>query len=200
MKTRHILAAAITMAASALGFSSCDGSEDLHYSPASTPQGQRIYFTSSVINEEVGDDATSVTVELFRPASEAAEAYTVQLAATTPEDLIHVPGQATFAAGDTVTQVTVSFNAAELTSGKVYPVTITVDEAQANEYGISTVTINIIHLSWSEWAEMGAGVYTFTMWYEGDCPAKVMERHLTNDPATIQYQLLAALDDEDPES
>ena len=38
------------------------------------------------------------------------------------------------------------------------------------------------------------------MWYEGDCPAKVMERHLTNDPATIQYQFLAALDDEDPES
>lgn len=200
MKTRHILAAAITMAASALGFSSCDGSEDLHYSQASAPQGQRIYFASSAINEEVGDDATSVTVELFRPAATAAEAYTVQLAATTPEDLIHVPSEATFAAGDTVTQVTVSFNAAELASGKVYPVTITVDEAQANEYGISTVTINITHLSWSEWAEMGAGVYTFTMWYEGDCPAKVMERHLSNNPDAIQYRFLAALDEEDPET
>lgn len=199
MKFKHMLAAAV-MTASAIGFTACDGSENVPYSPAPVPQGQRIYFATSTVSEEVGDDATSYTFELFRPAAVAAEAYTVQLQATTPEDLFHVPAEATFAAGDTVTDVTVTFHASELQPGKVYPVVVTVDEAQANEYGISTLTINFVHLSWTDWAEMGTGEYTFSLWYEGEAPCKVMERHLANDPDAIQYRFLAALDEEDPDT
>lgn len=200
MKIYRIFTLAVFVAAAIIGLVSCDGTEDVDYSPAPATTGQRVYFSSLSYSFEVPDDATEVTVDLYRPAAVAKDAFTVQLLTTDPSGLFTVPTQASFAAGDTMTVLPVKFEAAKLESAKSYRVTISVDEAQANEYGISTATLTITRLSWTEWTEIGTGVYTFTQWYEGMAPAKVMERHLTTDELTAQYQFLVNFDETDPES
>ncbi len=194
------IAASLAMVATMAGFCSCDGTENVPYSPAPQPEGQRVYFGSMTQNEEVADDATELNVAIYRPAAVAADAFTVQLLTTDESGLFNVPTEVTFAAGDTAAVVPVHFEASKLVSGQHYRVVITVDEAQANEYGISTTTLTVTRLSWTEWTEFGEGTYTFTLWYEGDAPAKVMERHLTDDDKTAQYQFLVNLDEDNPDS
>ncbi len=185
---------------SAMSLASCDGKEEVDYAPAHTPEGQRVYFAELNYTEEVADDATGVTLEIYRPEAVATDAFSVQLLADGNTDLLHVPAEVTFAAGETSASFTVAFDAMKLESAKPYTVNIAIDEAQANEYGISSTTLTVKRLSWTEWSELGAGTYTFTLWYEGDAPAKVMERHLETDANVAQYRFMVNFDEDDPEA
>lgn len=195
------IAATIVMGGAALGFTACDSKEDAPYTPADAVTGERVYFQAQTYSAEVGDTETHYTISLFRPEQTAAAETSVQLLTTVPDEfrsLFHVPDAVVFAPGQVQAPIEITFDAATLPTGTTMPVTITVDDAQANLYGITTTTVNFVHASWTEWAEFGRGYYVFSQYYNGTQEnVIVLERHLSNDPDQVQYQFTWPDDDDD---
>ena len=201
MKLRKYLTYAAIVCFAATVLPACDGNEDVPYEPAPSVSGERIYFATGTVTAEVDDNVYSYSVPIYRPESLKDKEYTVQLLAQDESSLFHVPATVTFAAGETETMVEITFDSNTIPAGKTYPVTITVDEGQANQYGISTVTVNFIHASWSEWTEFGKGYYVFSLYYSGTQEnVKVMERHLANDDQVMQYQFQWPVDNDNPDA
>lgn len=184
-----------------ISLTACDGSQDVPYEGADIPTGQRCYFGAISQTEEVGDEPTDIYVNIFRPASVAADAFSVQLMTSVDEiDAFDVPSTVEFAAGDTLAVVTIGIDPEKMTPGVKYPLTLSIDEAQANMYAANSVTITVIHASWTQWSEFGSGTAILAQLYSGNVPAKVYERHLSNNPKQIQYRFAWAMDDEDPDT
>lgn len=195
----NILSAMALPVAAAMALTSCDGYSSPAYNMAAMPEGPRVYFASQSVREVVDDGATSVSVPVYRPAEVADSAVTVMLDSTDPSHMFSVPAEVTFAVGQTEAEISVGLTADDMEVSRPYQVLISVNPAQANEYGIDAVTLTVVHESWTEWAELGTGTFTLDAWYGEEeaelnqVPGAAMVRYLTTDSAAMQFEFYAAL-------
>lgn len=198
----------------AAGFTACDGKDEPGYSAATRPaEEQRVFFTASSMTENIDPESDSFDVMLYRPQDENAPELTVQLLASCVEEgvlgtIIKVPAYATFAAGSPNAPISIVYDAAGMKGNHPYPVSITVDEANADEYGIRTITVNLNRSEYTDWAPFGydealgrtgTGTYTFTQFYSGSDNVMVLERHVPDDPNDIEFQFQWLIDNDQPE-
>ncbi len=199
----------------AVGLSACDGKDIPGYDSASKPSDdQRVFFASASQSENVDADQSSFDVMLYRPEDADSSELTVQLLSSCTVDgiigtIIKVPETATFAAGSPNTVITVDCDAAALTANTPYSISITVDEAHANLYGVSSITLSITRPDFTDWAPFGLdedlgrtglGSYTFTQYYSGtEDPVQVLERHVPTDPNDMEFQFQWLIDNDNPD-
>lgn len=199
----------------AVGFTACDGKDEPGYTGATKPADeQRVYFASSSVTENIDPESSSFDVMLYRPQDENAPELTVQLQSYCSEDgvlgtVIKVPQTATFAAGSPNATITVTYDAPGLAANHPYPVSITVDEANADVYGIRTITVNVNRVDYTDWAPFGLdeslgrtglGSYTFNIYYGGtEDPVLVLERHVPDNPDDMEFQFQWLIDNDDPD-
>lgn len=214
MKIKHYISA-VMLTLVAAGFTACDGKDEPGYNGATKPaEEQRIFFTSSSMTENIDPDASSFDILLYRPQDENAPELTVQLQSFCPEEgilgtVIKVPQTATFAAGSPNATISVEYDAAGMAGNHPYPVSITVDEANADVYGIRTITVNVNRSAYTDWAPFGLddslgrtglGSYTFTQYYSGtEDPVLVLERHVPDDPNDMEFQFQWLIDNDNPD-
>lgn len=196
MKLKHFIPAAL-VATLAVGFTSCDGKEEAVYDPAAKPSTDKITFEAAEQSIEIAADTKDFPVMLYREAEKAGEEKTVSLITTFPDvqgvalnEAFKVPESVTFPAGAESVEVNVKVEAEALEMNKSYNVTICVDPNDGNSFlSTATTTVKVIKSSFTAWAEMGRGVYTFTQYYEGEeDPVRVMSRYDQLDENVIEYQ------------
>lgn len=194
-----------------LGFTACDSKDEPEYTPG-TDRGQAVYFGNRYADFTVDDATMAVTTYIQRSEASKDTDYTVQLSTYDESGLFNVPSTASFAAGQTTTSITITFNGADLTAFEEYPIYVTVDEAQASEYGESSQAIYIVRPEWGEWAPFmadpaegrnGTGVFTLkTMGplVGGAIPVfvRVMAREAINRPEKMQFDVQIPDDDKNP--
>lgn len=197
----HTLSFPGLIALATLALTACDGKNEPEYTPAETPaETQRVYFAAPTVSEIVTADATAFNVNVYRPENEKAGELTVQLLFTDESHLFSIPQAVTFAAGEHIASIPVAYDASAMTPNKVYPVYIAIDEANANQYGIASVQININYEVMTDWAlfgyEAGTAKDGLGIWHLGSIftgndldGARVMERHIPSNPKIIEYTL-----------
>lgn len=197
MKIKHYISVAM-LALVGAAFTGCDGKEDPTYDPAATPaDAQRVFFAKPSMSQIVTEDATSFNVPVYRPENASTGELTVELTTTDNAGIFTVPATVTFAAGSNSAQIPVHYDAHAMTPNKVYPVVIAVDEANADEYGIAEITVNINFEQMTEWAlfgydpeqgRNGYGVWTLGSPFSGFfMNMRVFERHIPTNPKQVQY-------------
>jgi hypothetical protein len=199
MKFQKYLSAALLAAAAGVGFTACDSADEVPYTPAGAVTNARVYFAESALTVNVDDDQTSIEVAIYRPDTVADQALTVQLVGSGATDLFTVAPTASFEAGEVKTTAEITFDVNALTPNQAYAYTVSIDEAQANAYGISALTLSISHSVWSAWSlfgvsdatpdHTGLGYYTFTQYYSGtENPVRVLSRSNPLDAKNLQFQ------------
>lgn len=199
MNIKNYISIALLATLSA-AFVACDGKEDPEYIPASAPTAaQRVFFAKSAISQIVTDDATSFNVPVYRPENADASALTVALSTEDPSGLFTVPSSVTFGENQDVAIIPVGYNTASMTPNQNYSIVISIDEANADLYGVSTVTVTMNFEQMTEWALMGYdpekdrngyGVWTLGSPFSGNfVNIRVFERHIPSDVKNIQYAL-----------
>jgi hypothetical protein len=171
-----------------LGFAAC--TEEVEYSPAEVPAGVQVYFPSTLQSKvELSQDLNVSTYDVELRRIDKDEALTVNLTvqAESPE-LFTIPTTATFAAGQDVTKITISYNPAALVEEgyDVYKsIRIAVlDEGQTSPYGNSvyTFTAGIP----APWETLGKASFTDAWMFE-DTYQVDLQQHML-DPS--RYRLI----------
>lgn len=198
MKIKQYISGALMALTMGVAFTGCDGKDEPVYEPSATPtEAERVFFAAPTASQIVTDDATSFTVPVYRPENANAPELTVQLTATDPSGLFKVPATATFPAGSNMANITIGYDTNAMTPNKAYPVIIAVDEANANEYGLTQIQLSINFEQMTEWALFGydpeKGRNGYGVWQVGSPFAfsfynmRVFERHIPSNPDQIQY-------------
>ena len=179
MKLNRIFTLA-TLATTMLFATSCD--EDFDYTAAEAPSGAQVYFSSELSSEyEISPDASSFNVPLNRV--DVSSAQTVNLTATLePGSLYSVPASVTFNAGESTTNIAVSYDPAKIEYGKYETITIKVaDETITTPYGVSefSFTAGVTDWGpWEKWNDAGTAVYYYNGYWTGvDAPQTFVYRH-----------------------
>lgn len=149
----------------AFGIASC--SDDVEYTPAEKPTNAQVFFPSSMASTiDLAEDASSFTVELCR--AEASAAATVALNVSDETGKLSIPTSVEFASGASSAFLTIGYTAADFEYDIYQNVTITVAEADATPYGISSYSFSVgVPAPWTEWEVFGTGTYTFAQYYSG---------------------------------
>lgn len=207
---RYIVPSIILM----LALTACDAKDEPKYSPADVPAAsQRVYFAEASETQVVTDDATSFNVYLYRPEQASAEALTVQLLVTDESGLFRFPEEVEFEAGQHMTPITVGYDPTVMQTNYVYKTYISIDEANADTYGIATLELGINLEALTDWelfgydpesGRNGYGVWTLGSPFSGNfINMRVFERHIPTNPDEIQYavqlNIPAGLEGEYPE-
>lgn len=187
----------------AAGFTACDGKDEPGYSAATKPADeQRVYFASSSMSEVVDTEASSFSVNIYRPEDASASELTVQLVPSFADpayaQIFTVPQSVTFASAQTLATIEVRYDLNAMEGNKEYKFSIGVDEANANEYGVTSIAITAINEQMTEWSLFGYdeslgrdGYGTFTIGAPYNAatfgPIRVFERHLPSDDSNQQF-------------
>lgn len=204
MNIKQYISAA-SLALLALGFTACDGKDIPGYTEATRPgDAQRVFFASSSMSKIVSDTVSSFEVNIYRPEAASAESLTVQLFPSFPDpayaQIFTVPASVTFDAQRNMAQIEVRYDIAAMEANKDYKFSIAVDEANANEYGVSSIAITAVNEQMSEWTLFGYdealgrdgyGTFTIGSPYQAQTfsPIRVWERHLPSDVKNQQFIL-----------
>lgn len=215
---QYLSGAALAMVA--LGFAACDGKDEPVYKPAATPSdSERVFFAKSSATENIDKDDSSFTLNLYRPENGDAPEMTVQLLVSCAEEgvlsttdyrsIITVPTQVTFAEGMPFAPIEIQYDAAAMVDNHPYPIVITVDDAHADMYGVTTTTINVNKELFTEWAPFaedpeigrdGQGVYSFGLFFsDPEDPVQLLYREVPNNTKIKQFQLQWLIDNKKPE-
>ena len=137
-------------------FTSC--SEEWTPGPKDTNMG---VFFPEVNNFEVTAEDTSVVLDVARSSADDAASvslrYEVKDAAGELVDFFTAPTSVEFAAGETKTTLTFSFDGSQLVMGEPYSVYVKLDEAEASTYATSEATFTVILPE--PWTSMGQGIF-----------------------------------------
>lgn len=221
---KYISFGAVAMVAVA-GLFSCDSKNDPAYIPAgSVSDAQRVFFAKNAYSQIVSAEETSFDLYLYRPdlnilddsgnISAEMPAQTVKINASCSQDgvlgnMISIPADITFEAGSPNAVIKVNYDPSKMEGNHNYPVVLTVDPEFANEYSITSTTLNINKEEYTDWAPFvvgdatevrnGEGSYTFSLYYSGtEDPVRVLSRSVPTNPDDIQYQFQWLIDNEDP--
>lgn len=126
------------------------------WAPGAPDANLGVYFPSTP-ELVITADAVSVSIDVARgDVSEAAE---VSVRAEDVEScgFFTVPKSVSFAAGEATTKLTIEVQGDKLEVGKMYPLNIQLDQAQASQYGVSQ---HIFKIGIAEpWKSLGKGLY-----------------------------------------
>lgn len=132
----------LAVAGTTMFASSC--TDDLEYTPAGQPSGQQVYFAvdlAETINLE--ENSSSVTIPVSRVVTDEAASFSIF--ATEESGLFTLPSSADFAAGETTTNLVISYNFDNLTLGQSYPCTLTLaDSENSSSYGLTTYSFTLV--------------------------------------------------------
>lgn len=160
---KHFYLTLCTVLAFAMG--AC--TEEVDYTPAEVPNGAQVYFPNTLPTQmDLDKTATSFNVQVSRATTDAA---TVNLSVTDESGLFTIPTSVSFAAGEKVANLTISYNPDELEYDDYKSITIAVaDEGNKTPYGTSSYKFKAgIPAPWTDWTLFNTGTYTFTGYYSG---------------------------------
>ena len=166
------------LSAAALTMGSC--TEEYEYDPAGAVAGAQVYFSSELettVNLEPG--ATSFTVPVSRVKTD--DALTVNLTLTTADedkDLFSMPGQVSFAEGESTAEVTVDLNPEiELEYDDFKEVSISVTDADyTTPYGQSVYTFSVGIPA--PYKSLGTGHFSDTQLITGYVDVEIMQNEI----------------------
>lgn len=144
----------LLFSALALVLGSC--TEEFEYTGA-TIEGEQVYFSnalSSTVNLDPNASEVKIPVNRIQRTGE----LTVNFNVTTSENCaVSVPSSVTFADGDSVAYLTVTYNPQTIQMGHFDDVTVAIADANyTTPYGSSSYTFSI---GLSEWKSVGTGLY-----------------------------------------
>lgn len=217
MNIKHYISAA-TLALVALGFSACDGKDEPDYKGAATPSAtERVFFAEKTMTKNIDEDDNAFTVKIYRPENATDGELTVQILATSPEagvinagdapGLFTISKEVKFLDGEPSANITIDYDANAMAPNTPYPVSLAVDDAHANEYGIASMNLYINKEVYTPWAPFGydeelgrdgQGEYTFTVYFTGSDNVQVLSRSNPTDPKIMQFQFQWLIDNDDP--
>lgn len=203
MNIKHYISAAM-LALVGLGFTACDGKDELGYTPAAKPSdAERIYFAQTKISKIVTVDETEVLVPVYRPEANVESALTVQILATFAQEgdaqIFHVAPEVTFEENQAFAQIAVTYDATAMTPNTPYSINIAIDEANADVYGIASTELVLNYEVMTDWAlfkgttEEQDGYGTFTIGSPCSAmsfsPIRIFERHIPSNPNQIEFTM-----------
>lgn len=150
---KHFYLTLCTVLAFALG--AC--TEEVKYTPAEAPEGPQVYFPTTLPTQmDLDNNASSFDVQVSRAATDAA---TVNLTVTNESGLFTIPTSVSFAAGEKVANLTISYNAEELGFDNYQSITLAVaDDSNKTPYGTSSYTFKAGIPS--PWTSLGKATYS----------------------------------------
>lgn len=161
------------IAFAACALASC-GDDDYTYVAGEQEASDRpnVYFSADQESSVELDptDATELDIPIYRPKSDATQAITVPLeVSVNTENVFTVPESVTFAAGDTVATVHVTFPNAVV--GTSYSLEIDVPSDYMTLYKDMGSDWNISYgttITRVQWNLVGTGTFTYTAFFSGD--------------------------------
>ncbi len=145
MNIKHYISAAM-LTLVGLSFTACDGKDEPKYTAAATPSADaRVYFAKSTVQQPLETGSPEFTIPVYRPAEVSDHELTVQVLPSYAEEgdaeIFTVDPNVTFEAGETATEVTVTFDPEAIEPKVQYVIYLSIDDANANQYGIATTKV-----------------------------------------------------------
>lgn len=163
-----------------LGFSAC--TEEADYTPAELLANAQVYFPTTMPEQvDLKNDATSFVVELHRVKTD--EAATVSLSAVDESKLFTIPTSASFAAGENVANITISYDPAVLGFDSYKAITLAIaDETYTTPYGTGSYSFKAGIPS--PWTSLGMATFTDTFIFGGSYQVELQQNEL--DPSSYR--------------
>ena len=151
-------------------YASCAPETD-PYKPAPVPDGDQVYFPSTIITDYdlSAETETEVTIDLPLLRVKDASALEVNISSEIDgqEEAVSVAAVASFTAGSNETVVPVKVDVPGFEQDSTCVITLTIaDEASTTPYGASKVTITITNPKPAEWIKFDKGVMVEAGWGE----------------------------------
>lgn len=136
------------------------------YSRIGAPDGSQVFFSNlSSYEYLLAENQNKVDVEISRVKTD--EAQTVTIVANDASGLFTVASSVSFAAGDSIAKIPVTFDFSKLQVDTDYDITLTAKDA-GSEYGDFVKTITIKYAPWTDWEPYGwdypSTAKTFAEW------------------------------------
>lgn len=137
----------------ALGLVAC--TEEYDYTAVEVPTTAQAYFS----NEKTYDFAlvenqSEVAVEVMRVKTEGSVTVDVQVNDTTAAKLFNVPSSVTFAEGESVVTLPISFSFNEIVPDKSYAIDLIL-KSETSLYGNDSTRVIVKYAPWSDWMPYG---------------------------------------------
>ena len=163
MKTYKSITMALTALFAVIGLASCSSDD---YQMVGKPDNAQVYFSSDMATEfNINEGQNSVDVEVRRVKTEGA--LTVNIESSDEAGLFTIPSSVSFADGENVAKLTISFDFASLKNNTVYPVSLRLKD-ETTIYGSDSTTVKIMFSPWTEWEPLGwkypEGITTYEQW------------------------------------
>lgn len=149
---KKIIYAFLVVTAAIAALSSCSSDD---YVGAEVPNNAQVYFSNENSSEFLLEaDQNSVQVEVKRVKTEGAITVEVGASEADGNSIFTVAGNITFADGEDVAYIPVTFNFSDLTPDTDYELTLKL-LSETSAYGDAEKTFVIKYAPWSEWAPLG---------------------------------------------
>ena len=172
---RILCTAAVVMAAAV----SCSTKEE--YQPAEAPTGPQVYFlNTNSTSYSLPTTATSFSVKLGR--ANTSDAYTATISSVVPCDedgipYFDVPSTVSFAAGQSVVDIPVTFSTDVLGYDNTQSVTLTLnDVSSTTPYGLSELTVSAVVPS--PWTSLGTATFVENWWFGDSYKFEILQNDL----------------------
>ena len=159
----------------ALAFAMGACTEEVDYVPATSPEGAQVYFPTTLASKiDLDVNGTSFNVQIGRSATEAA---TVGLAVTDESGLFTVPSSVSFAAGEKMANLTITYDPATLEFDDYKQITIAIaDESNKTIYGESSYTFKAGIPS--PWTSLGMCTFSDYFMFENSYQVELQQNDL----------------------
>lgn len=146
-----IFKSAYVVLAGVLALMAASCTDDYTYDAPTPETGQQVYFSSETQTQwEVSDTETSFNIPIYRANTSGATTVNLTFTASTG-NIYTVPSSVTFADGDSVAQITVTYDNSKLVAGTYTGGTIAIaDSALTTLYGASTYTFTAGVTAWED--------------------------------------------------
>ena len=170
-KINNILSAMLLMALP-LAFIACDN--DVDYSPAEKLTGAQVFFTNAnPAKMDLDGESTSFEVTMGRVKTD--EAITVPLSLTGGEGIFSVPASVSFAQGEAMAKIAVTFDPNALEPNVYQEITLSIDDGSfTTPYGMADYTVSVGMPE--TWTDRYLGDYYYTGFFGGTDPGLVLSQ------------------------
>ena len=152
MKVNKYLFKAFAATMALVGLASCSSDD---YDMVSAPNTKQVYFSNNVSSEIlIEENQNKVEIEVLRCNTKGDLTVELGVVDTTAANLFTIPSTVTFADGDSVAIVPVTFSFASLAADNPYAIGLELKD-QTTPYGDASKQFIIKYAPWSEWEPFG---------------------------------------------
>ena len=152
MKVNKYLFKAFAATMALVGLASCSSDD---YDMVSAPNTKQVYFSNNVSSEIlIEENQNKVEIEVLRCNTKGDLTVELGVVDTTAANLFTIPSTVTFADGDSVAIVPVTFSFASLAADHPYAIGLELKD-QTTPYGDASKQFIIKYAPWSEWEPFG---------------------------------------------